>query len=223
MSTSSTQCAIWGSPAQKDFNGTRYAFDSSRAGGAYQIDMDARGRVESLSDEAKARLTTILIDQRQQGIPVPLVTRDLVDFASAKDPLPVYERAARLLQHLTRLIPIGAAARLDWSDDSILSISESCRPEEVLLFLKYLEDNGWLRCQHTMGGTAHCEITVSGYGVIESIHKHLDFSQAFIAMWISDEIHDAYTRGIRQAIGDTGYKPSTVLMKALYKVLMRAR
>ena len=94
MSSTSAQCPIWGTPAEKDFNGTRYVFDSSRAGGAYQIDMDAKARVESLGDEAKARLTTILIDQRQQGIRVPLVTNELIAFASAKASLPVYERAA---------------------------------------------------------------------------------------------------------------------------------
>ena len=206
MSTASNTCPIWGTPADRQITEGRYAVESSRAGGAYLIDMDAVDAAQSLSDEAKARLTTTLIDRRQQGDGVPLVTLESMDAASSSAPLPVYERARRLLKYLTTFIPIGSSVYLEWGDDLGLAISESCNPQEVFQFLKYLEQNGWIECHHSLGGSATCTINVDGYGVVETLAKQRSVSQAFVAMWLDDETEDVYDTGISKAITDAGYK-----------------
>ena len=206
MSTASNTCPIWGTPADRQITEGRYAVESSRAGGAYLIDMDAVDSAQSLRDEAKARLTTTLIDRRQQGDNEPLVTRKSIDAASSNSPLPVYERAGRLLKYLTTSIPIGSSANLKCNDDFVLAISESFALEEVIQFLKHLEQNGWIECQYFFGGSARCTINVDGYGVVEQFDKQLSVSQAFVAMWLDDETEGVYETGISKAITDTGYK-----------------
>ena len=207
----SDRCPIWGTPARRQFNGTLYAIESSRAGGAYQIDMDAIDRVPSLSDKAKARLTTMLVDQRRQGIPVPKITRETIDYASSTAPLPVYQRAERLLKYLTERIPIGTFVDISYSDEGLLIASESFQPQQVLSFIEYLESNKWITCRHFIGGgiadgAAQCEITVDGYGRIEELRQQVDSAQAFVAMWLDDEMNDAYQVGIVGAITNAGYR-----------------
>ena len=206
MSTSSNTCPIWGTPADRQITEGRYAVESSRAGGAYLIDMDAVDAAQSLSDEAKARLTTTLIDRRQQGDNVPLVTRKAIDGASFNAPLPVYERAGRLLKYLTTCTPIGSSVDLNYDgDDIVLAFSESCTAEEVAQFVRYLEQHDWIECKY-MGEFVRCRINVDGYGVVETLAKQRSVSQAFVAMWFDDETKDTYEAGISKAIIDTGYK-----------------
>ncbi|MDE2838312.1 MAG: hypothetical protein OXL97_12540 [Chloroflexota bacterium] len=172
--------------------------------------MDAIDRVSSLADEAKARLTTMLVDQRRQGIPVPQVTRDTLYVASSSASLPVYERAVRLLHHLADSIAIGQTGNMNCADYNLLIASESVQSHEVRAFLGYLEDNGLIRCRHSMGGHFLCEITVDGYGRIEAISTRVDSSQAFVAMWIDDDMKDIYESGIKSAIESAGYSPYRV-------------
>ncbi len=205
MSTLPHKCPIWKTPADKQLNRGLYAIESPRAGGPYLIDLDAVDRAESLSDRAKARLTTMLVHQRQQGIRVPLVTRETLYYASSRASLPVYERAKRLLKYLTNSIPLGTSANLECSADEPLIISESVDSAEVRSFLDYLEDRGWIGCKHLLGGNAHCTITIDGYAEIEGVQQQVDSAQAFVAMWLDDEMNDAFQTGIAQAIENTGY------------------
>ena len=205
MSTSHI-CPIWGTSAERQFYAGMYAFESPRAGGAYLIDMDALDRVQSLVDEAKARLTTMLADQRRQGVIAPLVTRETLGYALSRAPLPVYERAIRLLKHLTDSIPLGTSAAIDCSGNTPLIVSESVDEAEVRALLDYLEGSGWMRCQRYIGGNPRCEITVDGYRRIEEIQVQVDSAQAFVAIWFNDEMNDAYKVGIEQAITNAGYR-----------------
>ena len=68
-----------------------------RAGGGYIASIEAIEMIDSpagipLYDEAKnqlrARLTTMLVDQRRLGTRFPMVTRELVTEAMSKSPLP---------------------------------------------------------------------------------------------------------------------------------------
>ena len=80
--------------------------DSPRAGGQYTITELARRMIsyQDLDDSYKARLTTILIDQRRRGIQWPEVTVTLIEEAKNTPPLSVHKRADRLLQYLSNLI-----------------------------------------------------------------------------------------------------------------------
>ena len=205
MSTVSHKCPIWGTPADRQFNGGMYAVDSPRAGGAYLIDMDAIDRAPSLSAQVKARLTTMLADQRRQGVNAPLVTRGTLEYASSRASLPVYERAMRLLRYMTDSIPVGTSANLHCAADDPLIVSESVDPAKFEH--PRLLGRQWVGAmQHFIGGNPRCEITVDGYRRIEEIRVQVDSAQAFVAMWFNYEMSDAYNVGIEEAITNAGYK-----------------
>ena len=115
------------------YQGFRRGFERyERAGGGYIASIEAIELIDSPagnphSDEAKnqlrARLTTMLVDQRRLGTRFPMVTRKLVTEAMSKSPLPIHERAERLLRYLAqRSGVIGHYLDLDRDevDDSAL-------------------------------------------------------------------------------------------------------
>ena len=56
-------------------------------------------------------------------------------------------------------------------------------------------------------------VTVNGYGLIGEESATPDSTQAFVAMWFSEEMDDAYWNGIRPAIEEAGYKPLRIDLK----------
>ena len=81
--------------------------DCARAGGGYTITMDATSLLnhrlvcpmsESDRDQMRARLTTMLVDLRQDGEEFPLVTCELVKEAMSKPDHTFRERTDRLLR-----------------------------------------------------------------------------------------------------------------------------
>ena len=77
--------------------------------GGYMVPLPST-LVSSLSDKEKARLTTWLIDQRMQGVPLPAITAAVVNHVKVKRPLSVRERADRLLQYLSNLVSVVGAS-----------------------------------------------------------------------------------------------------------------
>ena len=71
-------------------------YDSPRADGSYKVTyhmvLDDVHRFSYLSQEQKAWLTTWLIEQRQKGNDIPIVTKEIVEYIIAKGPLAVHER-----------------------------------------------------------------------------------------------------------------------------------
>ena len=93
-------CLIWGesySATASDRVGGTILINSDRASGEYVIDQSAWGNLGNLEDVQKVRLTTMLVDQRLQGNVAPRVTLELIESAKNKPPLPVHERAERLI------------------------------------------------------------------------------------------------------------------------------
>ena len=105
-------CQIWhGCPGtgfwNRDANGGGIYIDvedSPRAGGQYTIAEEARWMVndDSLDDSHKARLTTMLIDQREIGDRWPKVTTALIEKTKTVPALAIHKRAERLLRCLAR-------------------------------------------------------------------------------------------------------------------------
>ena len=103
-------CLIWGNGYEARVGGrTRGSSDmiyevhhSPRAGGNYSITLDAQYKLPEgwLDDSEKARLTTWLIDQRNMGVRYPLVTDGILEEIRSQPPLPVHERANRLLRFI---------------------------------------------------------------------------------------------------------------------------
>ena len=153
------------------------------------MDGDATAKIEELSDIQKARLTTWLVEQRLTGNAWPRVTASQLDYAREARPLPVHERADRLLRYLASrsphigepldIIPPSNGAEmsiLGMSDNdetvycdyySALAWSESIREDELAFLTEYLASNGWITAGSTIAspsgrGTYYPSVPASG-------------------------------------------------------------
>ena len=208
-------CLIWGTTVtHKELLTEKMNFiveDSLRAGGDYEITDQARRHVATLDQKDKAKLTTILINLRRMGDRVPLVTSELIEEAKRADPLPVHERAERLLRYLVNL-PKYVGQRFSTyfiqNDLRAFAWSESTIIEDIMYFLHYLTTKGWLERQNLS-----YMITVAGYQHVEEQATKKDLSQCFIAMWIDDSMNSALEEGIEKAVKECGYTPRRIDQK----------
>ena len=205
-------CLIWGSEYSAsgsplyDNNTARFD-DSLRAGGGYVIPWPST-LVSNLSDEYKARLTTWLIDQRMQGVELPEITQAVVDHVERKRPLPVHDRADRLLRFIAGLSE-KVADRVSVTNNTLAAYawSESTSWGEVDYYLDYLMEMGWIAGDRVISGNFFGIVTVAGYNRIADLRTNTDFSQAFVAMWFNDSTAKAYEAGIEAGIRDAGFNP----------------
>lgn len=165
--------------------------------------------------KVKARLTTMLVDEREQGVPWPRVTIERIEEAKKVDPLPVPERAERLLRYLVKCsaeeigsaIPIRDAQTSEYR--GALAWSESTGWDEIVFLSDYLSKNGWVEIVGIPNTLAI--VTVDGYTRIDSLKtSSVDSAQAFVAMWFDDKMNDAYEKGIKPAIEQSGYTPMRI-------------
>ena len=220
MTTPINVCQIWGGEFEaKGFHSPKtYTIrvdDSPRAGGGYEIDQILTvAQVPSMSDKEKAKLTTWLVDQRLQGNRHPQVTREVIELARNKRPLPAHERAERLLRYVASLagtvsdvVGIGFYPR---EFPNACAWSESTDWNEIKYFINYLEEMGWIERVTDIAPIPienAFRVTVAGYGQIAELETNVDSSQVFVAMWFDPKMDDACDKGIMPAIEDAGYKP----------------
>ena len=210
--------SIWPSnPVTGEFSAgpLRKGFDDCpRAGGGYVITVQAAGLLNSglvicakEKDKLRARLTTILIDQRMLGVPYPLVTPKLIDKAISKRPLRVHERADRLLRFIAdQSGTVGDSVSISNSTHAAYAWSESIDWLEIEYFLNYLVKTGAL--EGTMfAGAFQGNVTIDGYSRIADRLTNVDSSQAFVAMWFDESMDEAARNGIELGIEDAGYRP----------------
>ena len=220
-------CLIWtDSPATADYSpvydgrsgeilSVRWEVDPPRAGGLYSANNDmpfpnVNLDVGNLDEDAKARLTTLLVDLRDQNDEayVPDVTPELIEQARRARPLDVDERAERLLRFIGKQSnSIGDTVMLNPRDPTEIYMqsmawSESTSVGEILYLLDYLKDQRWIDRSH-----AGARVTVDGYRRLAEVKTNLDSAQAFVAMWFDDGMNDVYSNGIEPAIRDAGYRP----------------
>ncbi len=226
MSTQTNTCPIWGhGEVRANPQGyLTYVEDAHRAGGQYVIDREALYRLESDPSvkrdptQVKARLTTMLVNEREQGETWPRVTPERIEEAKQAAPLPVPERAERLLRYLAKCsageigddIPVLDVRTPDY--DGALAWSESTGRREVVFLIDYLSKKGWVEIVEYQSRDAieRVTVTVDGYARIESLKTNPDSAQAFVAMWFDDEMKDVYEKGIKPAIVQAGYKPMRI-------------
>ena len=185
--------------------------ESARVAGKYEISVQALYRLRDLGDAAKARLTTLLIDQRNQGVTEPVVTTNLAERALNSRPLSASERAERLLRYIASCSKYaGDAVTFNWLSSDItdtfegaMAWSESTTVEEVHYFLDYLVEN--MRLSNLK--QFRYRVTVEGYSLIADLNANIDSAQAFVAMWFGEEMADIYENGIKPAIEQAKYRP----------------
>lgn len=236
-------CPIWGvSCIVHPYNpntGFYLVEGSFRAGGKYEIASSERYTTrEDLNPTELARLTSFLVEQRMLGVEVPRITRAEVQRAQESNPLPVHERAERLLRlFVNQSSSIGAVLEIfslalrsgEASDElkvthSAMAWSESTADEELGVLTDYLTRQGWITKDTQMsdgigpylpsyGGLYFCRVEVPGYARIEEIATNPDSSQCFVAMWFDDSLDDVYEKGFRSAIAAAGYTPLRIDQK----------
>ena len=208
------RCPIWpdfrskGSyDSQRDL---KFIVDSPRVGGQYAVTMEAEFDLDgrSLNEQVRAKLTTIILDQLEQGVRWPLVDSKLVKQAERIPPIPVDQRADRLLRFIKRhAATIASVVGIQEESYGAYAWSESVEWDEVVYLLDYLKDMGWIQGQRSGEGWFHGGLTVSGYHRITEERNDLISSQAFIAMWFDDSMDEAFDNGVRLAVEDAGYGP----------------
>ena len=239
-------CQIWGEgyPAvgQNIPELSRIALftECERAGGGYVVLDDADSRLDRLSDDVRARLTTWLVDQRLQGNACPTVTKEIIDYAIQKTPLQIHARADRLLRFLGKQTKAAgdAISLFKHSNDDgrisrdsygsviypetptnpiflhALAWSESTSPDEISYLVSYLEEEDWVRETfkgvHPFPRSNEYQVTVRGHARIADEAANTDSARAFVAMWFDDSLNAAYDEGIAQAIRDCGFEPRRI-------------
>ena len=228
-------CPIWGEPHEaagflRPETRTYEVSRSPRAGNGYKIDeVLLNSSVRALAPDEMERLATWLVDQRLQGVWVPEITQATIDYVKQKRPFEVHERADRLLKHLAekstsagQALDIGAEGDRDsfggWVKGNspttwaAMAWSESSKWEEIRFFIEYLAEQGWIAVTSGGGGgeSVQVKVTIEGYSHIADVAVSRDLSQAFVAMWFSDEMKEPYEKGIRPAIEQLGYEPMKI-------------
>lgn len=153
-----------------------------RAGGQYMVDLEALGHLQedpTVKDatQVKARLTTMLVDLREQGETWPRVTRQSIEEAEKADPLSPPERAERLLRYLAKCsageigskVPIHDAHTREYK--GALAWSESTGWNDIVFLIDYLSQKGWvdiagLSSKYDPEGVS---VTMDGYTQLESL------------------------------------------------------
>lgn len=196
---------------------------SPRAGGPYRLTLEADHFIRNqqmLSGGAKARLTTWLVDQRRHGNSEPVITWEIansVRLTDDRDSLSMSKRAERLLVYLVHETKTaGDTLEVHSRFGEALAWSESTELHEIYFLLRYLRNRGLIEeYNHTAepGDPCFAIVTVKGFGFIEEITSNPDNTQAFVAMWFSEEMDDAYRNGIKPAIEEAGYEPLRIDLK----------
>ena len=200
-------------------SGQGWLVTSSRAGGPYVLTEDGEKELP-LRLEERARLTTFLIDERRKGNGNPQVTSELIDAARNPDPMPVYDRATRLLRYLADTSTPSASRPILRGGSNLMQrafghaeIARGDSPqeqEELRYLVDYLVDKGFVKwgSNSTLAGYPDsCVVTVDGYRHMEDFARSIDDGQAFVAMWFDDEMFTVYEEAICPGVEDAHYKP----------------
>ena len=220
-------CSIWGTRATEFSTRGRGGreVDSPRAGGRYFISGTAIATLKSRDDSLKARLTTLLINQRRLGVDCPEVDSNTIKDAEARRPLPIRERADRFLQFLANLeaypgggfpvlayevVPTNFLLAVSWLESAVSPGNIEQQKREISFFGDYLEKQGWIEPYEWRGRTNN-RVTVTGHVRLAELEAaYTPSSRAFIAMWFDDSMNEAWDHGIAPAVRDSGYEPMRV-------------
>lgn len=184
--------------------------------------MEAESMTSDMDESQKARLTTMLVDEREQGMTWPMVRMARIEEAKRSAPLPIPKRAERLLRYLVKCSAGEIGSEIPVLDvltpyyDRALAWSESTGESEITFLSEYLSKNGWVEIVEIPNtfASAAAIVTVEGYARIDSLKtSSVDSAQAFVAMWFHDEMKDAYDKGIKPAIEQSGYEPMRIDQK----------
>ncbi|RXH12347.1 hypothetical protein EAS56_17720 [Bradyrhizobium guangzhouense] len=211
-------CPIWRTPADllKEV-GDNTLYDSPRAGGRYAMSGTAEAMIDRWSDEAKARLTTWLCNQRRLSVVTPEIHSYLLKEIQSERPLTTSERIERAIlffgsYRLGQSFTTPRSTQFDSNDQVAMRLAaetECLTKREMLSLCSLLCQMNLLANLDTRQGTAMAtyQPTAEGWLKIEELTRKLpSTTQAFVAMWFNDATRAAFADGIEPAIKDAGYR-----------------
>lgn len=195
--------------------------DSPRAGGKYVYPNSLAytgGILDKLDELARARLTTWLINKRQEGEDCPELTPDNIRAAQRGRKMIMKQRIGRILQFLENN---GGSIRINSGPShavreekvvafyQLLAHSESTDWSDLKELLFNLEEKGLsLRLPGPILIERRYSITVDGTMYLDELRDvTLDSDKVFVAMWFDPTLDCAYDQAIDPAIREAGYVP----------------
>ncbi len=207
--------------------------DSPRAGGSYQLYSDAAADLGYLSEDEKARLTTILVRERFLGNTRPSINAATIARAKSGGRARMEDRLTNLLRVLIDRTPkVGEPVSLEQPErraanvqsyQFALAYTESTEHQEVIYLADSLHDqelveryddvyadrDGLQRSFHTADYT----VTTHGHSAMEQSQTEVKSDQCFVAMWFNEATDALYDRAIAPAVRAAGYHPLRIDQK----------
>jgi nucleoside 2-deoxyribosyltransferase len=158
------------------------------------------------SPEVQAQLCGYVREQNERGIRTVEFNQELVGNIHNLVPQGVQEKADRLLQAIARKSQWpGFMVRLEASVDYPLGycVNES----EFFYFLSSLQASRMIDNSAT---SEHWDsnLTMDGWAYLDQLRKsNRESLKVFVAMGFADELHTAFTEGIKPAAETCGYRP----------------
>lgn len=212
-----TLCPIWGQSAFLEGGtlGDGAKIYSARTGGRYGISGTAASMVEHMTVAEKAKLTTWLVEQRSVGVKLPIVNADTLEVVKERRPLRFSEKKERFFR-VANFMGLGPSVMIpitnfQGNDEEgfarlqlIAAWIEAFNLDEARAIVELLAEEGFVRI--SQGPTI--SMTSKGLDRMEELETGgADTLQAFVAMWFSDEMKEAWRTGFAPAIRDAGYDP----------------
>lgn len=192
-----------------EFDG--WTVHSSYSGGSYKIARSVIETVRSLNVNKRAKIITWLVDQRRFGDPLPMLTSYTVDAAIVRHALTYDQRVQRFFQMLkSEGFVLGQSLRYSGAMDSEFDRRvgntsawlEITDYSELAQILKAMADEGLFREQ----GERYY-LTANGIRKLDATAQSgAESNQAFVAMWFSSAMDEAYKNGFEPGISSNGYQ-----------------
>jgi len=204
------KCPICGNKLLKieaigDVMGTN---NSCETCGDYQISQEAADALQSPSkyDKYKYILSGVLREATKNGKKIVLETKNIQDYI---DSAPIPDAPLEAIDRI-----IFYVYRKSETADSYISLKPEDYPtacaknvDEYYFYIKKATEIGYLE-RDTKDGSIDYRLTLKGWERVDELRKKIPESrQAFVAMWFSDDVKDAWTEAIKPALEETGYKP----------------
>ena len=249
--TGENTCPIWWTECQgrSQDAATITVVDSPRAGGSYVIDrdvfpelsqmyakLDASESDDGYVDRFRARLTTMVVRERQLGNDLPKITMSTIIAAKSAGPARMEERLTNLLRFLIdSTLSAGQPIDIGYSEPTrglgdeeaqkkakrngvyALAHSESTNVEEMEYLIDSLATRGLVNKGYQLqlgrfiyqatGPGFICTVTTDGHVAVESLQTEERPDQCFVALWVNEKTNALYDKAIAPAVAAIGYKP----------------
>ena len=218
------KCLIWGTPVeldQLDFTDSEFdCISSVRAGGMYLVPkaLESDFIHISLSEQNKAALSFWIKQQLQSSEhTIPLIDKKVVDEFSSSKQRKVVDRIndavlwfSNVQNSLADWVEIFHSGMIQPNDIRIkiffdFLASTSCvSSEDGLILLQLLVEEKFLEKLNSM---PNYRLTYQGWKRVGELTELESLaSTAFVAMWFSPSMDNAYAHGMKLGIEDAGYK-----------------